>query len=364
MSGLTYYERDTCRLCLGSLSPAFSLPPTPIANAFSEWPDSDAARFPLDLLQCDTCGNVQMKLVFRGLFEDYKYVTPGSRHQADLAAYLWQRFPSAESALEIGSNNGSLVEALRLKGFRCTGVDPAAPQRPGQIRDYFTAKWARRWDRTVDLVIANNVLAHIDDLEDVFRGIKRVLTSRGAVVFEVQYLVDLIESGKFDMIYHEHMNYHTLGALSRFLTRMGFVLVEWQHLPEHGGSIRVTAMRTGTSAVLPDEPLCWDRLRTTLTKVHCGLHAAIARHGPLVAFGASAKACTLIHCTEIAPHITYCVDDTPEKQGRYLPGTDILVRPVSVLRDEPVLLTAWNYEGIIRERISNRLINPFGVPCC
>ena len=94
------------------------------------------------------------------------------------------------------------------------------------------------------------------------------------------------------------------------------------------------------------------------------LHAAIAHHGPLVAFGASAKACTLINCTEIAPHITYCVDDTPEKQGRYIPGTNILVRPVSVLHDEPVLLTAWNYERIIRERIPNHLINPFGGPCC
>ena len=363
MSAVPYYERTTCRLCDGPLAPVFALPSTPIANAFAVAPDTEATRYPIELMQCGACGNVQMRHVLSGLFEDYKYVTPGSRHQVNFAKYLRQRFPRAESVLEIGSNNGTLVEALRAEGFRCTGVDPAAPMLPGQIRGYFTEKWARRWDKTVDLVVANNVLAHIDDLDDVFRGIDRVLAPRGAVVFEVQYLVDLIEGGTFDMIYHEHLTYHTLNPLPKFLAKRGLVLVEWWHLPEHGGSIRVIAMRNGSPAALPAEPLRWDRLALAVAAVKRGLHATIAHHGPLVAFGASAKACTLINCTEIAQHITYCVDDTPEKQGHYIPGTGILIKPVSCLGDEPVLLTAWNYADVIRQRIPNALINPFAPVC-
>lgn len=357
-----YHEKHACRLCFEPIDiqmPVFSLPATPIANSFPTLPDEGAERYPLDLVQCNSCGNVQLSVVLEGLFEDYKYSTPGTPHQKEFAKSLKTRFPKAERVLEIGSNNGSLLDALREKDFLCLGIDPAAPQLPGHERAYFTDDWAQRLNMTVDLVVASNVFAHIDDLVDVFQGIKRILAPEGAVVFEVQYLIDLIEYGTFDMIYHEHMNYHTLAPLSRFLTEMGLVMTDWEYIPAHGGSMRVTAKLEGRPAALPDERFNWDRLRSHFELVKARLHNGIAFNIPLVAFGASAKACTLINCTGIAPYISFCVDDTPQKQGRYIPGTNIRISPVARLKDETVLLTAWNYESIIRERIPNVLINPF-----
>lgn len=347
------WEKLECRLCNGRLHHVFSLSPSPIANSFPEKPDCKAERFPMELMQCE-CGHVQQRYVIAGLFQDYKYQTPQTvaTYLQPVVEKLKAEYPGAK-VLEIGCNNGVFLDLLNAAGFDAVGVDPATTH-PKAIRAYFSEASAGRFD-PVDLIVANNVLAHIDRLQDVFCGIKRLLKPDGALVFEVQYLVDLVKSGAFDMFYHEHLDYHTLKPLQSFLRSFGLVMTEWEHIPNHGGSIRVTAKRRGTECAIPDEPLDWDGLRAKINAARDRLKS----QGQMVAFGAAAKACTLINELGIADQILYCVDDTPQKQWRYIPGTDIQIRPVSCLKDEKVLLTAWNFFAEIRRRIGNELVHPF-----
>jgi SAM-dependent methyltransferase len=308
----------------------------------------------MDLMQCG-CGHVQQRYVISGLFQDYKYQTPQTvaTYLKPFVDKLANDYPGA-SVLEIGCNNGVFLDLLTAAGFDAVGVDPAATPHPKSVRAYFTEASAGRF-QPVDLILANNVLAHIDNLQDVFRGILRLLKPNGSLVFEVQYLVDLVESGSFDMIYHEHLDYHTLKPLQGFLRSQGLVMTAWEHIQNHGGSIRVTAKLSGEECEIPDEALDWDWLRIKINAARDKVKA----EGGMVAFGAAAKACTLINELGIAGQIAFCVDDTPQKQFRYIPGTDIQIRPVSSLKGEKVLLTAWNYEREIRARIPNELVNPF-----
>jgi SAM-dependent methyltransferase len=318
-------------------------------------------RYPLDLMKCSVCEHVQLRHVVGDLFTaDYKYSTPDAfrPHLEALAQQLKKRYSRASRVLEIGSNNGLFLRVLQQAGFQVAGCDPVATDA-WSIAQPFTSRLARSMLGKFDIAVALNVFAHIDDLQDVFQGLDSVLAEDGAIVFEVQYLPDLIQRGAFDMIYHEHVDYHTLGPLKGFLRRMGFVMTGWEKTDAHGGSIRVTARRRGAEATLPRESLDWQQLEERVEAARRRLDQAVADHAPLVAFGATAKACTLVHQFGIARHIAYCVDDTPQKQGRYIAGTDIQVCPVARLKDETVLLTAWNYEEQIRKRIPNRLVNPF-----
>lgn len=360
MSEITVKEKTDCRLCGGKVRKVFELAPTPIANNYQLDPDESAEKYPLELMQCEDCDHVQQHYVITGLFEDYKYQTPQTvaTYLEPVAKRLRQQHPDAKRVLEIGCNNGVFLDVLIKEGFWVIGVDPAANHING-IKECFTEAFSKNLMVKFDLVVANNVFAHIDDLADVFRGINNVLTLDGAIVFEVQYLPDLIRNGEFDMIYHEHLDYHHLKPLARFLTRMGFVMVEWEHIRTHGGSMRITAKRHGREAMLPEEKIDWRRLQSLVDLVKRRMKDVADDNAPLVAFGATAKATTLIHNLGIADKIEYCVDSTPQKQGRYIPGTNIRILPVSELKNQTVLLTAWNYEREIRQMITNKLINPF-----
>jgi methylation protein EvaC len=307
----------------------------------------------MDLMQCE-CGHVQQRYVVQGLFRDYKYQTPETvaTYLRPVVDKLAKEYPKAK-VLEIGCNNGLFLDLLLGAGFDAYGIDPAATHQRA-LRGYFSEATAGHFE-PMDLIVANNVLAHIDDLQGVFRGIVKLLKLNGALVFEVQYLVDLVKSGSFDMVYFEHCDYHRLGPLKPFLKKFGLVMTSWEHIPQHGGSIRVTAKRHGKECWTPEEKLDWQGMRDKIDAAKKRLKA----EGPMVIFGAAAKVSTLISELGIEDQISYCVDDTPTKQFRYIPGTNIQVFPVSRLGNEKVLMGAWNYEKEIRERIPNVLVHPF-----
>jgi len=355
-------EKTTCRLCNAPVKPVFALTPTPIANNYADTPDSNAHRYPLELTECTECGHVQQRYVISDLFQDYKYTTPATvaRYLDPTAKLIRERFPKAKTVLEIGSNNGTYLNVLRDNGFEAYGVDPAATGE-GNIKGYFTEEWAKdRKDLKYDLIIANNVLAHIDDLQDVFRGINHLLADDGALIFEVQYLPDLIQSASFDMIYHEHMSYHTVEPLKAFVKRFGLVITNVDHMPLHGGSIRITARRSGNETVFQENPIDWDDF-TKRVYIQASIIRKKVRGNSVIAFGAAAKATTMIHYCDIAENIIYCVDDTFEKQFRYIPGTDIRILPTSNAKDgDTIFCFAWNYLSEIREMFPNsELIHPF-----
>jgi methylation protein EvaC len=316
-----------------------SLTPTPIANSFPAHPDKDAERFPLDIAECIDCGHVQQDYQATIDWVDYRYKTPDAnrQHLADAAKDLKERYPWAKTVLEIGSNNGLYLEELKRVGFQAFGVDPNSAVG---IAAPFSSALAYTLGQ-VDIIVANNVLAHVDDLWDVFRGIDRMLSPDGVLVFEVQDRGDMFQSGAFDMMYHEHRDYHSQEPLEKFLKRWGLEMECFDVLPTHGGSRRYYCRR----------PARWrnfaDKIKLAKTALQSQL---IDVDSPIACFGATAKACTLIHHFGLADNIDYCVDDTPEKQGRYIPGTNIQIFPTSHLQEVPpkaVIMTAWNFKEVL-----------------
>jgi len=195
-----------CRLCLGGVKTVLSLRPTPVANNFTEAPDDNGMRLPLELAQCKGCGHVQIGYIVPGamLFGDYAYRTPeGERPRlAEYARRLALEYPqylasdlhsgrhSAEKprVLEIGSNNGLFLRELNRVGFWAVGVDPAGP--PSGLPRWFSRKSAQSMAGSLGrmgLILANNVLAHVDDLRDAFGGVSTLLADEGVFIFEVQY---------------------------------------------------------------------------------------------------------------------------------------------------------------------------------
>lgn len=346
-----------CRLCGGDGRVMFRLTPTPIANSFPEKPDQDADRYPLELQECFDCGHVQLKDYVSVDWVDYRYATPEAvrPHLREAAVKLKSRYPNARTVLEIGSNNGLYLEELKRAGFEATGVDPCGTD----IKAPFTLALAKTLPK-FDLVVANNVLAHVDDLQDALAGVDEVLGEDGALIFENQYFPDLIRNGSFDQIYHEHRDYHSLGPL-KTLRRYGLVVRHFEFLKTHGGSIRVYCERPGIGLPLFDESIDWREFSHRIERAK--RHVVSQMRGKVVAFGATAKACTLIHHFGIASKIAYCVDNTPAKQGRYIPGTAIRIYPESRLQEDTpdaVLLTAWNFEREIRGKYPEmKFIVPF-----
>ncbi len=349
-----------------------SLTPTPIANSFPDKPDSGAQRYRLDLSQCLDCEHVQIRDVVsdEALYStEYKYRTPQAlRSSFDQLAKVYRaEFGDARIVLEIGANNGLFLHALHDAGFETVvGVDPAGADPLVWRMPFNPTAASLVLDRVgkVDLIFANNVFAHVDDLNEMFRCVDQVLSDDGALIFEVQAFEDMVENASFDMIYHEHRDYHTLAPLPKFLRKHGLVISMFERIPAHGGSHRLYCKRPGVGLIAPNPQIDWRYFARQIEEERKRVRSLLQQQsGRVVAFGAAAKATTLIHHFGIADRIAYCVDDTPEKQGRYIPGTDIQISPAERMekeKPEALFLTAWNYEAIISQRFPQyKLIVPF-----
>jgi SAM-dependent methyltransferase len=387
-------KRSSCRLC-GSreLQPAFSLTPTPPANAFVSAAKREQPQpvFPLDVDFCAACTHVQLRHVVdpRVLFEEYVYVSGTSpvfvRHFAAYADWLWAHAgaPAGALVVDIGSNDGTLLRAFRERGARVLGVDPAkriAAEATRQgietLPEFFTPALARRLAGErgrARIVTANNVFAHIDDLAAVLDALGELLAPDALLSFEVSYLLDVIEKTLFDTIYHEHLDYHAVRPLVPFLRAHGFEPIEALRVDSHGGSLRVLAQRLGgarpvgesVGARLAEE----ERSGLHRIETYSGfaervggvgaelgrLLAGLKRQGRRIAgYGAPAKATTLMHHFGIGPErIEFIVDDSPLKQGLYSPGLHVpIVGPEALVEREPdyLLLLAWNFARPIVEK--------------
>ena len=387
-------RRSSCRLCgARRLALAFSLAATPPANAFVP-----AARvgvrqpcFPLDLFFCHECTHLQLLDVVdpRTLYEDYVYVSGTSRqfvrHFAGYADSLWSYAGAraGDLVVEIGSNDGTLLQAFGKLGARVLGIDPAraiaeAATRAGieTLPEFFSPQLGARLRAErgpAKIVAANNVFAHIDELGEVLDGVGALLAPGGVLAFEVSYLADVIRHTLFDTIYHEHLDYHAVRPLVPFLRSRGFELVEAVRVDTHGGSLRAVARRAAeapavgasVAAALADERALGlerietyaqfaarvERLGAELRELLRGLKAQGRR---IAGFGAPAKATTLMYHFGIGPEVVeFIVDDSPLKQGLFTPGMHIPVFPAAALaerRPDYLLILAWNFAGPIIEK--------------
>lgn len=385
------HRRPDCRLC-GSrrLQLALQLAPTPPANAFV--PASEAGkpqeRFPLDVFFCEDCFHLQLCDVVdpRVLFENYVYVSGTSpvfvKHFEDYANDVRNRFKPAAGSLvvDIGSNDGTLLRFFQNAGHKVLGIDPAKKIAEEATKSgiptraaFFTpalANEVRAELGAASVVTGNNVFAHIDDLKSVVAGIRTLLAPGGVYVFEVSYLVDVVEKTLFDTIYHEHVAYHSVKPLVRFFRENGMELIEAIRVGSHGGSLRGIAQLAGgphpvgrsvADAVAYEEKIGLDRLETFAQfgrnigqlKNDLGrlLRDLKAQGRRIAAFGAPAKATTLMFHFEIGPELVdYIVDDSPLKQGLFSPGYHIPVVPASVMaerRPDYAVILAWNFAAPI-----------------
>lgn len=380
-------RRASCRLCAGTdLALVLQLAPTPPANAFV--PESalgrDEARFPLDVFLCRGCKHAQLLDVVDAstLFSEYVYVSGTSpvfvAHFRDYAADITRRLGLArdDRVVDIGSNDGTLLRFFSEQGQRVLGIDPAREiaRRASESgietwAEFFTPALAEKIVAErgrARAVTANNVFAHIDALGSVVDGVRTLLTDDGLFFFEVSYLVDVVDKMLFDTIYHEHLDYHTVGPLVGFFERHGMELVDAVRIDPHGGSLRGVAQRRGGPrpvAAAVGELAALERARgldREETFVEFGRRIAgrgrelsellgrLRASGKRVAgFGAPAKATTLMHHFGLDRHaIEFIADDSPLKQGLFTPGLHVPVLPSSALyerRPDFVVVLAWNF---------------------
>ena len=393
-AGAAVRRRSTCRVCDGpALVPLFSLGQTPLANALVRREDLDQQdlQFPLDLFMCTGCAHVQLLDVVDPsiLFRNYVYVSGTSasfvQHFRGYADAVADRLGLGGSAfvVDIGSNDGTLLRFFKDKGCRVLGVDPAvdiarAATADGieTIPEFFTSALAEQIARErglADVVVANNVFAHVDDLLGFVRAVKQLLAPGGAFVFEVSYLVDVHDKTLFDTIYHEHLSYHTVGPLRILFERAGMELFDAERVSSHGGSLRGYARRIDASrpASATVEALAryedehgfyrpdtfkdfFDRIQARKHELRSLLQGLRAADKRIAGYGAPAKATTLMYAFDIGPDLVeYIVEDSPLKIGLFTPGFHIPIVAPTRLRDDPpdyVLIHAWNFEGPIRER--------------
>jgi len=384
-------RRTTCRLCHSrNLELVLSLTPTPPANAFITVADlnKNEERFPLDVFFCRDCAHVQLLDVVDPsiLFKYYVYVSGTSpvfvNHFKNYAAEMIQQFELSKEAfvVEIGSNDGTLLRFFKEAGMGVLGIDPAEAIARSATRNgietlatFFTSKLAetvKAQDGQADLIVANNVFAHADDLHDIVKGIRTLLKPQGVFVFEVSYLVDVYEKTLFDTIYHEHVCYHSVKPLRSFFRANAMELIAVQRMDTHGGSLRAVAQLAGgphpvepsvAEFIQREEALGLDKAATLkgfsvkINKLRDELYALLKKlksEGKrIAAFGAPAKATTLMLHFGIGPEfVDFIVDDSPLKQGLYSPGYHIPVVPSKEIdgrHPDYLVILAWNFADSI-----------------
>jgi hypothetical protein len=392
MSATAHHKRRSdCRLC-GSkdLALVFQLEPTPPANAFlkASQLNEPEEKFPLDVFFCRSCNHVQLLDVVDPelLFGNYVYVSGTSpvfvEHFRKYAGEVLARQPKLSSgfAFEIGSNDGTLLRFFQQAGWRVLGADPAKDIAQSATESgiptlpiFFNAEAAREIREkhgTAHAILANNVFAHIDDLKSVALGVKELLSPQGFFVFEVSYLLDVIEKTLFDTIYHEHLCYHSLGPLVGFFHALDLEVFDAERVSSHGGSLRVYVQHKGAARSLTQNVAALLELEQEFglyreetfrkfahqidalgRELNSRLKALKVAGKRIAAFGAPAKATTLMHHFKMGRElIDFIVDDSPLKQGLFAPGTHIPVCPstelYSKLPDYSVVL-AWNFADSI-----------------
>jgi SAM-dependent methyltransferase len=379
-----------CRACgKTGLIDVLSLGETPLANSLltkEEFGD-DEPTYPLDLVYCPHCSLLQIteSISPKKLFGDYLYFSSFSDTMLKSAEEITSRltrehgFGADSLAVEIASNDGYLLQYYKAAGVPVLGIEPAAniavvaEKERGipTVVEFFGSELASRLvaeGKRADVVHANNVLAHVPDLNGFVEGIATLLKPEGVAVIEAPYALEFIDKIEFDTIYHEHLCYFSLTALDRLFANHGLTIIDVERLPIHGGSLRIFASPAngphGTErsqvvlALLAeekrwgvDDPAVYADFSSNVAKLKRQLNELLetlkAEGKRIAAYGASAKGSTLLnYCGIGAETLDYVVDRSTVKQGYFTPGMHLeILAPEHLLEDMPdyVLLLTWNF---------------------
>lgn len=387
-----------CRHCASDVTlPFIDLGSAPPSNAYLT---EDALRgperwYPLKVLVCTACWLVQTEDYAHSseLFsDDYAYFSSFSstwlRHAGDYVDSMSKRFKlNGDSfVVEIASNDGYLLQYVRARGIPCLGIEPTASTARAArekgievLEKFFSVEFAEELataGRSADLIAANNVLAHVPDINDFVKGVSLLLKTTGVVTFEFPHLLNLVSDNQFDTIYHEHYSYLSLAAVTRILQGNGLTVFDVEEYSTHGGSLRVFARRADAGKREISENVA----RIAAREIRAGIKTAdfytgfqsqaegvkseILRfllnaqqsHKAVVAYGAAAKGNTLMNYAGIRSDlIQFVVDRNPAKQSKFMPGSRIPIVDENRLRKSKpdyVVILPWNLKSEISHQIA------------
>ncbi|HYU94636.1 MAG TPA: class I SAM-dependent methyltransferase [Sphingomicrobium sp.] len=383
-----------CRHCANDgFIPFADLGSAPPSNAMRAAPDSPETEYPLVVAVCDRCFLAQVDDHPRAeeIFgSDYSYFSSYSKswlaHAERFAALATGRFglgPGSQ-VLEIASNDGYLLQYFRALGIPVLGVEPTANTAEVAIGkgiptivDFFGQGLAeQRLAGSADLIVGNNVFAHVPDINDFSAGLKTALKPDGVISLEFPHLLRLIEQVQFDTIYHEHFSYLSLGTAERILGSRGLRVFDVAQLSTHGGSLRVFAAHAedesrprspNVDAILAEEEgaglrgrAIYESFQPRIDAVRSAFRTFLldqrAAGAKVAGYGAAAKGNTLLNACAIRGNalIAFVADASPHKQGRFLPGSGIpVVAPERIDADRPdfIIIFPWN----LRDEIAGQL---------
>ncbi len=387
-----------CRHCNSDLHlPLVDLGSAPPSNAYltEQTLHTPEKWFPLRVLVCEQCWLAQTEDFAQAdeLFDaEYAYFSSFSSswlaHAQRYVTDMIERFElnSDSRVVEVAANDGYLLQYVQAAGIPCLGIEPTASTAEAArgkgidiLEAFFGVALAGQLaaeDGQADLMAANNVLAHVPDINDFVAGFAELLKPQGVATFEFPHLLRLVEGNQFDTIYHEHFSYLSLSAVDRIFTANGLSVFDVQELPTHGGSLRVFAQRAATgersrsdrvAAVLAQEAQAglltsayYAKFRASTDQVKNDLLAFLLqakREGKSVAaYGAAAKGNTLLNYAGVRPDlISFVVDRNPAKQGKFMPGSRIPIVDESELREQKpdyVIILPWNLRNEIMGQLA------------
>ncbi len=389
-------SQTACRFCGATVDGVFAdLGSSPLANSYlpPERVNGMEPFYPLRALVCGKCFLVQLEEFETpaAIFSDYAYFSSYSsswlEHSRAYAAQMIARLGlgSDSHVVEIASNDGYLLQFFHERQIPVLGIEPAANVAKVALQkgiptlvEFFGVQTARSLagESSADLLLGNNVLAHVPDLNDFVAGMKILLAPGGVITMEFPHLMCLIEDNQWDTIYHEHFSYFSFLTVSRVFQAHGLRLFDVEQLPTHGGSLRIYGVHADDPEKLESEAARalaereraagYERLETYLgygRRVEADKRQILSflidlkqQGRRVVGYGAPAKGNTLLnYCGVRRDFIDYTCDLNPHKQGHFLPGSHIPIRsPEAILEDKPdvVLILPWNLKDEIVAQLS------------
>lgn len=388
------YQLAECRICKSSKLYSFlDLGYMPIPNGFIDKKDLNKLEltYPLRVCVCEDCSLMQLEHVIPAeiMFKNYLYVPSTAKTMMkhfDQMAEETMKVANARKenlVIDIGSNDGALLSFFKKRNVQILGIDPAenivrdANKRGIRTKAAFfsetTAEEIEKEFGKAKIITATNVIAHIDDIHSVVKGIKMLLHPQGIFVMEAPYVIDLIDNNEFDTIYHEHLSYFSIRPLMKLFEMHGMHIIDVRKQHIHGGTVRVyAALKSSNYKIHPrvskfvtEENLKKLHLRSTydefarrvkvIKRDLVSFLKRIKKEGrTVIGYGASAKGNVLTnYCGISTDLLDYVVDSTPYKHGKYTPGTHIPIYPESKLEKETpdyALLMSWNFADEIIEK--------------
>lgn len=401
---MDYKTVTHCRACdSDKLSQYLDLGNLPLANGLTHNDSDESSRYPLQLLFCNNCALTQLSVVVdpKILYHKYPYRSSVSqtykRHAYKLTGDLMEMYKKSHKCedyfdmteptiVDIGANDGCLLHQAQRHGFRkLVAIEPDSsmneaigegiikmnnffgPSIRGAVRLTFNSM-----SIGADFATATNVFAHMDSIKDFTENMTYILNPYGVAVIEVPYAVNMIEGCEFDTIYHEHLSYFTMKALYKLFQESNMGIFRVEKIGIHGGGLRlfldfkVRSMEDSVWALMNEEfdngyhyLYKYENFSLNVEMVKKGLlrklHDLKARGKKVVGFGASAKGCTLLnYCGIDGLYLDHIIDETKEKQGRFVPGVNLEVKPYDykdILETDAILLLAWNFQSEIKRKL-------------